>query len=32
VVAGISISLMVTLFPAMRAAKINPVVALASAH
>ena len=32
VVAGISISLLVTLFPAMRAAKINPVVALASAH
>jgi lipoprotein-releasing system permease protein len=32
VVAGISISLLVTLFPAMRAAKINPVVALAAAH
>ena len=32
VVAGISISLLVTLFPAMRAAKIDPVVALASAH
>lgn len=32
VLAGISISLLVTLFPAMRAAKINPVVALSSAH